>query len=294
MSTDKIIKAAESTHWYTPKGKPCYQVLKKKKRKADPDTYRDTTLRDARKLGLFPSVTTVMNVQAKPGLEVWKQNQILLAAATLPAIKDEPVDDWVKRVKEDAQKQAIEAAEEGTRIHAEIERFYKGELIAEKYNPHVSGTSEIVSNYLCDYNAHSPTDYITAEKSFAHELGFAGKSDLSISNRYISRKWPHGIVFDIKTKDFGDEVFDVFLPNGKEKKGKTLHWPENVIQLAAYAYGLGMQKAALVNIYVSRNNPGLAIDHLWSPEDAAWGWAAFKALFNCWKVLKKYDPINPN
>ena len=45
---------------------------------------RATTLRDARKLGLLPSVTNVLGVINKPELVEWKMTQAVLAALTLP------------------------------------------------------------------------------------------------------------------------------------------------------------------------------------------------------------------
>ena len=68
----------ESTHWYTRAGNPMYTIIGKNGKE------RNTTLRDARTLDLVPSVTTILGVAAKPGLEKWKQEQVLLAALTLP------------------------------------------------------------------------------------------------------------------------------------------------------------------------------------------------------------------
>ena len=78
-----IVRASESLHWYTRGGDPMYQV------QAAKGGMRATTLRDARKLNLIPSVTTIMSCAAKPGLEAWKLNQMLLAALTLPRRDDE-------------------------------------------------------------------------------------------------------------------------------------------------------------------------------------------------------------
>ena len=73
-----MIRAAESTHWYAKDGTPVYEVPR-----ASGEGMRNTTLRDARKMSLVPSVTTIINIAAKPGLEAWKLNQLLLAALTL-------------------------------------------------------------------------------------------------------------------------------------------------------------------------------------------------------------------
>ena len=91
----------ESGHWYTRTGAPMYTV------KANNGQQRNTTLRDARKYDLVPSVTTILNVAAKPGLEAWKQQQILLAALTLPKAENESIDAYAERVLEDSKKQSL-------------------------------------------------------------------------------------------------------------------------------------------------------------------------------------------
>ncbi len=72
MIVELKVRTSESGHWYTQEGKPAYTVV------GSNGKVRNTTLRDAKKLKLLPSVTTVMSVAAKPGLEAWKQQQLLL------------------------------------------------------------------------------------------------------------------------------------------------------------------------------------------------------------------------
>ena len=118
-----IIKdhAAESGHWYTRQGEPMYTVIGKTTGRP-----RNTTLKDARELNLVPSVTTILNCAAKPGLNVWLQEQVLLAALTLPRAEDEPESVWLKRVISDSKAQGRDAADLGTEIHAAIQGFYEG------------------------------------------------------------------------------------------------------------------------------------------------------------------------
>ena len=68
--TAKEPRASESNHWYTRDGVPRYTVIGKNGKE------RATTLRDARTENLVPSVTTVLNVAAKPALTQWLQKQI--------------------------------------------------------------------------------------------------------------------------------------------------------------------------------------------------------------------------
>lgn len=52
----------DGSHWYSRDGDPVYTILK-----ADKTGSRNTTLRDARKYHLLPSVTTVFSIMSKPG-----------------------------------------------------------------------------------------------------------------------------------------------------------------------------------------------------------------------------------
>jgi len=118
--TTIIARSAESVHWYKQDGGPQYTV------KAKDGSDRPTTLRDARKLNLVPSVTTILKIAAKPGLEAWKQEQMLLAALTLPRNAGETEKDLIARIVADSKETAKRAAERGTRVHESIEAWFEG------------------------------------------------------------------------------------------------------------------------------------------------------------------------
>ena len=105
----------ESLHWYTQAGEPCHTI-----------NGRNTTLRDARKMNLCPSVTSVLGIIAKPALTNWMVDQGIMAALTMPRVNGESETDYIKRIKDDSKQQAIRAAQEGSRIHQAIERSYNG------------------------------------------------------------------------------------------------------------------------------------------------------------------------
>lgn len=244
--------ASESLHWYDRQGKPAYTVAAK-------DGYqRPTTLRDARKLGLVPSVTTIIGCCAKPGLERWKLEQMMHAALTLPRGDGEPEKQWIERVWTDSRETARKAAERGTEIHAAIQGAYEGKSFPGSVVAHVQGAREAVSAWI-------EADW-TAEASFASPLGFGGKVDLS------SRQ----AVIDFKTKEFG--------PDSDLKT-----WDEHAMQLAAYRFGLGMEKAQAAIVYVSVTHPGLS-RLIEIPEEALQqGWRMFLALLQYWQAKNKYN-----
>lgn len=243
---------SEAGHWYAPDGTPCYEV------KARDGSMRPTTLRDAKKMGLYPSVTGIIRCAAAPGLERWKLDQMLHAALTLPRGTDEPEKDWIGRVWQDSQETARKASERGTAIHAAIQGYYEGKPPLPDYAPHIANVVLALRNW-----ADFPLDHMwVAEKSFAHPLGFGGKVDLHCG----------GFVVDIKTKEFG--------PDDDLKT-----WDEQSMQLAAYMRGLQMPHARAAICYVSVTHPGIVrlieIDGV----DLERGWECFRALlvYHQWK-----------
>lgn len=247
---------AESQHWYSREGVPCYEQVTGK------GGLRPTDLRDARKLGLVPSVTTVLSVLAKPALTNWMVDQAILAALTLPRVDGETEDAYIERIRADSKAQAKAAADEGTRIHDAIECHFKRKPFDAKYDPHV----EAVLRRLHELYP-GVSDWV-AEESFAHALGYGGKVDLNSPST--------GIVADWKGKD------------GDFSDGKKLHFDQNY-QLAAYSRGLLLPPSEGANIFVSRTHPGKVAHHVWKRADVDDGWQVFEATLAVWKRLKKFD-----
>ena len=256
--TAKEPRASESNHWYTRDGAPMYTV------EAAKGGMRNTTLRDARKLNLVPSVTTVLNVAAKPALTQWLQKQVLMAALTRPRRQDEPEDDWIDRIMDDSKEQGRAAADAGTDIHASIQGFYDGDPKFKHHN-HVMGCTKVINNH---FGLHG----WIAERSFAHEMGFGGKCDLHAPARLDFE----GIVVDIKTKDFSDPA-------------KVEGYDENLMQLSAYRVGLGIPKARCANVFVSRSVEGLSVMREWSAEDLDRGWLMFCSLLKFWQLKNQHQ-----
>lgn len=244
--------AAEWGRFYWPDGKPAYEVPSSDgSRMVEPD------IRHAKKLGLKPSVTTIIQEAAKPGLERWKREQVLLAALTLPRKEGETETDWLKRVIQDSEEQSRKAAEKGTAIHAAIQGFYEHETTTQELMPYVTAVDERLS---MEFPAISEWQ---SEASFSSIIGFGGKVDLCKDNG------EDRIVLDFKTKEFSDT-------------GKKLAWDEHCIQLSAYRRGLGMANARCFNLFVSVSNPGLLYLHEWPENDLQRGWSMFTALLDYW------------
>lgn len=247
-----------SEHWYNRDGSPFYRIIGANGKE------RDVTIRDARKVGAVPSVTTVLDLLAKPELTQWKVRQGILAALTLPRIADEAEDVYLARILTDSAEQAKAAAEEGTRIHDAIERSFKGLVVEDRYWPHVEATRIEIARLF------PGVDDWVAEQSFCHPDGFGGKVDLYSPST--------GIPIDYKGKD------------GDFTDGKKLAYDQNE-QLGAYQYGLGFEPRHGANIFVSRTHPGKVFGHVWSPEELELGRDVFLAALAVWKLRRGYDPM---
>src|SRR3954466_12144057 len=113
-----LIQRQEPSHWYLRDGRPFHEIAKK-----DGSGNRPVTLADARKVLAFPSVTNVLGVLAKPGLDAWKIEQGIMAALTLPRAESEPLDAFAHRVVEDMGEQVEKAADFGSAIHNACEVY---------------------------------------------------------------------------------------------------------------------------------------------------------------------------
>ena len=255
--TTIVARAAESNHWYHRSGSPAYSVIGANGKE------RPTTLRDARKMSLVPSVTTIIKSAASPGLEAWKLNQMMLAALTLPRVADEPEEEFIARIQRDSKEHAKMAAERGTNVHTAIENMYSGVMHAE-YADHQAGVYREIEN------EYGVTEF-QPEKAFAHAFGFGGKLDLFTPN-YQDR----GLVIDIKTKEFSDP-------------SKVVGYDEHMMQLAAYRVGVDLPDADCANVFVSVTVPGLVVIHKWGQEDLARGWVMFESLLKFWQAKNQHN-----
>jgi len=211
-------KQQDTGHWYTKEGTPAYTTIGKTGERA-------TTLRDARKEGLLPSVTTIINLMAKPALSSWLQQQVLLAALTLPRGLRETEDEWLKRVMSDSKATGREAAERGTAIHNIIQGYFE-----QMYLPEKPAYLDAIDSTLNSAFGNQPW---LSEKSFGHHLGYGGKCDLMA--KQVNGKG--GFVVDFKTKDTDLDKVDIYF--------------EHELQLAAYREGLNLPNARCAIIFVN-------------------------------------------
>ena len=243
---------SEAGHWYTLEGKPQYTVIGKNKKE------RNTTLRDARQLNLVPSVTTILDVAAKPGLVNWQINQGIHAALTLDRQVDESDEQFLYRVRQDSKEQGLKAAEQGTKIHGDINMGFAGKKDSEVYTHLI----KLINNSFPNQ------DWISEGSYTSKEMGVGGQVDLHSKT----------IVMDFKTKD------DI-----EGKDASKLVFDNHGMQLSAYAQGCEYEDVDRVSIFVDRKNTNLIACHIWDKESHYKHVKMFNNILEYWKLVKNYD-----
>lgn len=237
---------------------------------ASGDGMRSTTLRDARKLDLLPSVTGITNILERPGLSTWKTKEAVKSALSLQRQENESEDYFIKRAIDASMDQVEEAANLGTRIHDAIENVFDGEPVPPDLEEYV--------NPVIQWKKDRGVEVLHRELTLANNRhGFAGTMD-------VGCKWASGHmgVIDWKSRK----------TKPSEKKIKPYEYQG--MQIAAYAATYwGEENLHLVmgaNVYISTTEPGRLDVTPWMPEDLLAAWEAFKHACGLWRYSKKYDP----
>ncbi len=245
----------ESSHYYLTSGESCHGDL-----------------RSARKVGAFPSVTTILGAAgpSKQGLMNWKEEQAILSALSLPRNDGEADSDFAKRVVLDSRKEVEAAALRGTHIHSLAEIIINGDEpgdLVKGYEEHYAGLKEW--RECCVTKVHASESVLVNEAE-----GYAGRVDLIADI--------HGKieVVDFKTRKFKKDAKGISKASGYET---------DLLQLSAYAYAFTDEGIACRNVLIDPVT-GQLQDIRYTAEQVAQAFEAFTSICKVWRWLKKYDP----
>jgi hypothetical protein len=231
--------AKESGHWYRKDGTPAYTIIGKNGKE------RNVTLRDARKEKLLPGVTTPIRCAAAPGLEIWKQQNVLMSALTTDRLPGESEQDYIERIIKDANDQSAKARERGTYIHGVVQAGFEGKYVEDFDRIYY----ESAKNEIEKHCGVRPWD---CEVPFAADR-YGGKVDLQNSEYVIDIKTTEKPVDELKT------------------------WDEHAWQLSAYDFPRRNRKCGILYINVLTAESRL----IWIEKEAIEkGWKCFSALLD--------------
>ena len=257
-----------SGHWYRADGSACFQLPSKSK----PGTTRGVTLRDARELGLLPSVTTILSVLSKGALEKWKMEQVAKACwrdLSKPMVDIPAEDTYVRGMIDNAFQQVDAAASLGTDIHDALEKHFQGRI---DFASHLQVYVDAVDKW-------AKSEGIEFEKHELHLVnqagGYAGTTDA-----IIRCKRGRGIL-DFKSR--------------KTTAGKPCTpYDTQPIQIAAYHAAAGLMPLSFyhcgVNVFISTTEPGRVEATWYDHEQLERELEAFDAALTLWRHLRNFDP----
>lgn len=251
--------AEEYGHWYTPTGELQTEIGYADRKRVGEK--RAVTLRDARKYGWYPSVTTVLTLLARPGLQEWMLQNAIECALRMP-------NPTVEEVRAEADEYRDWAASQGSKIHLGLSEHFNGRPL--EIEPEVD---EIVREFWPWYR-ESGLSLQRAELAVVSPLGYAGTVD------YTGTYFGAAAVVDFKTQNF-------------DAPHKALFYDEHALQLAGYDEALGGPSRVRLSVILSREVPGLVAMHNWSEkigENARWS-KAWLTLWKLWQILKNYYPV---
>ena len=244
-----VTAKTESSHYYLKSGDSCHGDL-----------------RSARKVGAFPSVTTILAAAGpqKTGLINWQVEQAMSASLTLPHIDGESLAEFARRAVLDSRKEVEAAAARGTHVHSLAEIIINGEEpgeLVKGFEPHFESLKEWHKDVT---KVHASESVMVNEAE-----GYAGRVDLICDiNGEIE-------VVDFKTRKF--------------KNGKAAGYETDLLQLSAYAYAFTDEHMACRNVLIDPVTGQLA-EVRYTAEQVAQAFEAFTSICKVWRWLKKYDP----
>jgi len=262
--------SVEGGHWYHTDGRPSHTV-----EKADGSGTRPTNLADARKLRLYPSVTTISKIIANPSLDYWKQGQMIQACTDYPHNGQEDLEIYRQKVTRLARRKVKEASDFGTAFHLGVQSIIEDGFAGEECKD--------VAPWLTHFIQWTRNNNVTFDQSemvcVNHSIGYAGQLDASgkVNNKRT--------LVDFKTQNIHENVKGIKTP---------VFYPSWGQQLAAYKNAEWEGKPAkigqVMSIVFDSNEPAYPWVKVWSKEEMNIFWSGFKCTARLWQSLNKYDP----
>jgi hypothetical protein len=249
-------------HWYSRSGELISEIAMTTKA-----GMRPTDIRDARKLDLVPSVTTVLDVVDKPSIRQWSHEQVVKACISEPYLDSQDTEqDYTSRILAKADEYRRYTADFGTEIHNQVCRMLGGAM--RPVNEMTFLTAKPIAERVCEWLRENDYEVIDTERTVVNEdLGLAGTIDL--------RSLRHGkkVIADFKSNEF-------------ETESKCPFYREHQWQAALYDCILDHWADERHIIYVSRKKIGLVVAKVCT--EPTKNDEAALAIYEAWKKVNSW------
>lgn len=268
------------SHWYTKNGQAMHRVPGKTVAE------RDTTVADARIMGLLPSVSGITKMMANPGLDRWKQDITIEASlkyAIQSAYGDMDEDKLYAEIRAESNKVAGAAADLGVKIHAAIEsalgcQQWENQTVELADGKQVE-LKELVNPALAKLEELGINIVETEKVVTCSAHGYAGQMDVSYVKGDVA-----GVLDFKSTKTKPTKKIEV-------RQGQSM-------QIAAYHFACWGSKDKPhfqpnhqgINLYISTTEIGRVDVVKYDAAELAKQWDGFLACLTLWRLQNNYDP----
>lgn len=254
----RLVLSQDNGHWYTAEGESAHVVIGKN------GNERNTTVADARKMGLYPSVTSILGIMDKPQLTNWKIEQAIMSSLTLPKEENETLEEYAKRIVKDSRESTKKAAEHGSRMHECMEDILLGRAVS---------TDETLVPYIKTFTEWAEKN---VEKTYWCEKALVGAGYAGRCDAYV------------KLKGVGDSIID--LKNRKVNPRYEPFFETDIAQLWAYRSASENPKCACVSVVLASNDANKITSKVWDEDELYQAGIAFCAMQKVWAWVKNYTP----
>jgi hypothetical protein len=262
-----MIRPNPSSHWYKPSGEPAYNA----------------TLRDARKEKLYPSVTQIIGILAKPAIESWAVNLMSETCWENPPLITnldyhvEPLDDYRSRIEPIYNERRSEAAIRGSAIHDFAEACIQHDPDINTV-PGYEAQCEKLAQWINDN-----IEVATAEQSFAHTLdhGYGGRIDA-----YGWLRDGRPFVLDFKTQGCKDKP--TYYPEWQYQLAAYHAWRKDTFGLISLGPGglaVTRPNPVCLSVVIDTNSPTIHVRE-YMHEQIADALKVFKSIMATWYAIK--------
>jgi len=247
---------------------------------------RDTTIADARTMGLLPSVSGITKIMANPGLDRWKQDITIEASlkyAIQSAYGDMDEDKLYAEIRAESNKVAGAAADLGVKIHAAIEsalgcQQWENQTVELADGKQVE-LKELVDPALAKLEELGINIVETEKVVTCSSHGYAGQMDVSYVHGNVA-----GVLDFKSTKTKPTKKIEV-------RQGQSM-------QIAAYHYACWSSRDKPhfqpnhqgINLYISTTEIGRVDVVKYDAAELAKQWDGFLACLTLWRLQNNYDP----
>jgi hypothetical protein len=240
-------------HWYTRGG----------------DAAHGSTLREARKNDLLPSVTTILRCWPSPVLNTWKIENAIRACMQTRRAPKEDGDAYAGRVVKKMNELRDFAADFGSEMHAAIRHRLAERRWPDNLN-HITKHLPALEQQV----QRLPTPLAVESVVLNQNEGYAGTLDLLT----LSGRRGKVVLWDWKNQ-------------GVKPGKKPNHYPEWLMQMSAYARAIeGLRVDQYISVVVDRDDPQKIYPHVWPSHLYDDAWQDFLTCRDLWVRSNKYEP----